>query len=342
MAIMCNVRAVESSTRREFLVRAATLSGASVLGMTGPASAEPALDTTRLRMPATPGICVMPQYVAEQFMRAEGFATVEYVNFRNIGPSGHVTTGEADMAMDAIGPVIAQIDTGRPMVILGGIHLGCYELFGGARVRAVRDLKGKRIPINGFGGPQHVFIAAMLAYVGLDPRTDVEWIDAPFPEGQQMFIRGEADAYLAFPPEPQELRARRVGHVLVNTTTDRPWSQYYCCVLVAHRDYVSRYPVATKRALRAILKATDVCAQEKERIARESVERGFAASYDYAMDAMRQVHYDAWRTYDVSNTVRFHALRLYDSGLIRSTPQKILAQGTNWRFLDELKRELKA
>lgn len=342
MPIMRTTPAVASSTRREFLARTATLSGASVLGMVGAASAEPVLDTTRLRMPATPGICVMPQYVAEPFLRAEGFSKVDFVPFRNIGPSGHVPTGEADMAMDAIGPVIAHIDAGRPMVILAGIHLGCYELFGSTRVRAIRDLKGKRIPINGFGGPQHIFVAAMLAYVGLDPRTDVDWIDAPYPESMNMFIRGEADAYLGFPPEPQELRARRAGHVLVNTTTDRPWSQYYCCVLAAHRDYVRRYPIATKRALRAILKATDVCAQEKERTARQSVERGFAASYDYAMDAMNQVHYDAWRSYDVSDTVRFHALRLYESGLVRSTPQKILSQGTDLRFLNDLKKELKA
>jgi NitT/TauT family transport system substrate-binding protein len=35
-------------------------------------------------------------------------------------------------------------------------------------------------------------------------------------------------------------------------------------------------------------------------------------------------------------------LRLRDVGLIKSTPQKILAEGTDWRFLNELKRELKA
>ena len=37
-----------------------------------------------------------------------------------------------------------------------------------------------------------------------------------------------------------------------------------------------------------------------------------------------------------------YALRMRDVGLIKSTPQKIIADGTDWRFLDELKRELKA
>jgi NitT/TauT family transport system substrate-binding protein len=31
-----------------------------------------------------------------------------------------------------------------------------------------------------------------------------------------------------------------------------------------------------------------------------------------------------------------------DSGFIKSTPQKIIAENTDWRFFDELKRELKA
>jgi NitT/TauT family transport system substrate-binding protein len=38
---------------------------------------------------------------------------------------------------------------------------------------------------------------------------------------------------------------------------------------------------------------------------------------------------------------RPQALRLREAGLTRSSPQKIIARGTDWRFLEELKRELK-
>ena len=40
-------------------------------------------------------------------------------------------------------------------------------------------------------------------------------------------------------------------------------------------------------------------------------------------------------------TVRFYALRMQEAGMIRSTPQKIIAQGTDWRFFNALKKELK-
>jgi NitT/TauT family transport system substrate-binding protein len=39
--------------------------------------------------------------------------------------------------------------------------------------------------------------------------------------------------------------------------------------------------------------------------------------------------------------MRYFALRLHEAGMIKSSPQKIIAQGTDWRFLNELKKELK-
>jgi NitT/TauT family transport system substrate-binding protein len=130
--------------------------------------------------------------------------------------------------------------------------------------------------------------------------------------------------------------------VLVNTGLDRPWSQYFCCMLAGNRDFVRNYPVATKRVLRAILKAADFCAAEPDRAARQLVDGGFTPQYDYALQTMHDVVYDKWRDYDAEDTVRFYALLLREAGIIKSTPQKIIAESTDWRFLDELKRELKA
>jgi NitT/TauT family transport system substrate-binding protein len=158
----------------------------------------------------------------------------------------------------------------------------------------------------------------------------------------RLLAAGRIDAFLAFPPNPQDLRAKRIGHVVVNTSTDRPWSEYYCCMLQANRDFVRKNPVATKRAMRAILKATDLCAQEPERAARLVVDKGYASRYDYTLQTLKEVPYNAWRTYDPETTLRFYALRLHEAGMIKSTPNKLIAQGTDWRFLNELKKELKA
>ena len=144
----------------------------------------------------------------------------------------------------------------------------------------------------------------------------------------------------AFRPSRQDLRARHLGHVIVSTGRDRPWSQYFYCMLGANRDYVRSYPVATKRAIRAILKATDLCASEPERAARRLVDRGYTPRYDYALQTLNENAYGKWREYDAEDAIRFYALRLHEFGFIKSSPQK--AEGTGWRFLNELKRELKA
>jgi NitT/TauT family transport system substrate-binding protein len=157
---------------------------------------------------------------------------------------------------------------------------------------------------------------------------------------------------LAYPPEPQELRAKKIGHVIVNSAVDRPWSQYFCCMVASNREFVRKHPVATKRALRAILKATDICAMEPDRAAQiiadggdfiSSKPFGFTKEYHrYAFQTMKEIPFDRWREYDPEDTVRFYALSLHDVGMIKTSPNKIIAQGTDWRFIRELKKELKA
>jgi NitT/TauT family transport system substrate-binding protein len=130
--------------------------------------------------------------------------------------------------------------------------------------------------------------------------------------------------------------------VILNTTTEKPWSQYFCCMVVGQREFVLNHPVATKRAVRAFLKANDICAAEPELAAQQVVDRGFAQNYDYAMQTFSELPYASWREFDPEDSMRFYALRMHEVGFITAIPNAILAEGTDWRFLNELKRELKA
>jgi NitT/TauT family transport system substrate-binding protein len=197
------------------------------------------------------------------------------------------------------------------------------------------------VAISDAGSPEHLFLSVILAYVGLDPRRDVHWVTHPAVEAIELLSAGKIDAFLSFPPVPQELRARQIGHPILNSAVDRPWSQYFCCMIAANRDFVRERPVAAKRAVRAIVKSANVCALEPERTARLLVEKGYTARYDYALQAMQELPYGKWREYDPEDTVRFYALRLHEVGMLKSTPHKLIAQGTDWRFLNELKKELK-
>jgi len=326
-----------TQSRRQFLTVLSLAGVARLVAAPAARAGEGPIETTTVRIGREPAICFAPQYVCQALLRADGFTDVRYIDTSVGTQSEDIGRGKFDFKSSLSLSWITAIDAGVPIAILTGVHAGCYELFAHRGVRGIAELKGKSV--GTLGGND--FFAAMAAYVGLDPKQDFTLVDDPDTKPLDLFAEGKLDAYLAFPPEVQELHARKAGNVILRTAVDRPWSQYFCCMLAANREYVARYPVATKRVIRAILKAADLCASKPEAAARLIVESGFTERYDYALQTLTENPFGAWREYDAEDTIRFYSLRLHELGMIKSTPQKIIADGTDWRFLNELKRELK-
>jgi NitT/TauT family transport system substrate-binding protein len=326
-------------TRRQLLVTLSSTAAAGLIGGTKAPAQEAPPEITTIRFSKNPGVCTAPQFVAEALLGGEGFTNVQYIDTGvNVYPG--FTAGTIDISMAFIAPYIIQVDAGLPLVFLGGVHVGCFELFGTERVKAIRDLKGKTVAVPELGSAHHVFVAAMAAYVGIDPNRDINFVTHPVSDSLQLLAERKVDALMGFPPVPQELRDKKIGRVIVSSGLDRPWSQYFCCIVAANQEFVRKHPVATKRALRAILKATQFCAVEPERAAQLMADKGYR--YDYSLQTMKEIAYARWRDYDAEDTIRFYSLRLREAGMIKSAPNKIIAQGTDWRFFNELKRELKS
>jgi NitT/TauT family transport system substrate-binding protein len=330
--------------RRKFLTGMSILGTATLLAPYRRAeAADGQLETTRIRFAHDPSICTSPQYLAEELLRLEGFTDVEYLPLgARAGPQS-VAAGLADMTIWAAPALIPLVDAGEPIVMLAGVHVGCYELFANESIRSIRDLKGKTIAIQYFGGGDHVMLSSMLAYVGMSPQHDVKWIRGEqMTDAMTLFIEGKADAFFGYAQQPAELRAMKIGHVIINTTEDKPWSHYFCCMLAANREFVNQHPVAAKRALRAVLKAADLCASEPEQAARFLSDKLYEPRYAIGLEVIKSIPYTRWRDFNPEDTLRFHALRLKEVGMIKSTPQQIIERGSNFSFLNELKRELKA
>ena len=66
---------------------------------------------------------------------------------------------------------------------------------------------------------------------------DITWINHEPDKSMQLFAEGKIDAFMGFAPEPQEMRAKKIGRVLIDFGKDRPWSQYFCCMAAANRDF---------------------------------------------------------------------------------------------------------
>ena len=331
----------DSWDRRQFVQAAGMLALAGAVPSVSAAELPP--ETRRIRLIRVPFDvpCVSPMWIAEELLRAEGFEDIQYVTaFTKPGDetTSLLGAGAVDITISDIFNFLPALDSGKAIVALGGIHPGCFELYGSAGLRTVRDLKGKTISVANFG--RRTFVSLMLAHIGLDPNKDVTFVEHR--EGVRLLAEGKVDAMLGFPPEPQLLRARNIGVSIVNTATDRPWSQYFCCIAMGNREFVAKHPVATKRALRALVKATEICAAEPDRVARTLVDRGFYKDYELSLRSLRDIPYQHWRDYDSADSLRFYSLRLHEVGVIKTNPQKLLAQGTNWRFIEQIKREMKS
>ena len=332
-------------SRGRFLATLSSAGVAGFMGAPGSLAQEAPPETTRLKLIQAPTICQAAQFMAEEFFRREGFTDIQYIK----KPGAKwiemaLASGEADINMHFNARLIMRVEAGDPIVILAGGHLGCFELLGTDRVRSIRDLKGKTVGVLELESSQHAFIATMAAHVGLDPRKDINWVTQPPNQSMQQLAEGKIDAFLGFPPEPQRLRTMKAKsiHVVVNSMVDRPWSQYFCCMVAGNREFVRKHPVATKRALRAILNAGDLIDREPEMAARFLVDGGFTENYNYALEALTDMKmaFTAWREYHPDDTIRFYSLRLREAGMIKSNPNTIIADGTDWRFFNELKRAL--
>jgi NitT/TauT family transport system substrate-binding protein len=325
--------------RRQFLntgfsMAAASLAGAAALaGVRRTLAEEAPPETTSLRLLNTHGICVAPIYIVDDLLREEGFADVHYV-------SNPQTRGEIDFSPDYSGPAIMAIEAVAPIVVLAGVHPGCFELFARETIHSVGDLKGKSVGVRRVGASEHVLLSIIAASVGLDPAREIRWVFDERGDHRELFASGEIDAFLTAPPFAQELRARNFGNVILNSSLDRPWSQYFCCMLVGNADFVRRNPIATKRIVRAMARAIDICAAKPDWVAQRLIDSGFAPSSDYVRQGLADLPYRSWRDYDPEDTIRFYALRLREVGMIKSSPDKIIAKGTDWRFIKEVRKEL--
>ena len=308
-----------------------------------PALAEPPPEVTRLRLPRIPSICMAPQYVAEELLHAEGFTEVTYVETQAGLPlSMDIASGKIDFGQNYIAAAIAAIDQGHRLTLLGGVHPGCFELFVKPGIESILDLKGRKVGVQSLGSSPHLFLTSMAAYVGLDPVSDIDWVSDPKLKPKELFLRGDVDAFLGFPPEPQELRAQG-GRRGAPQQRARPAVVAVFLLHVWAAIPISSPPIRSP--------PSGCCGRSSRRPnlrvgprtwwRSTSSRRSSPPTTTTRSRRCRRFRYRQWREFDPEDTVRFYALRLHEAGMIKSSPQKIIADGTDWRFLNELKRELK-
>ena len=338
---------IDGLNRREFISKSVAAGTAMYLGLgndLGLAAVEPPPETTTVRFQQLESACWVPQLVAEPLLREEGFKDVQYIKHEKVFQGEEdIMAGRVDFTADFTGLSLMKLVPGSPLVFVSGFHVGCYSLIGSDKIKSVRDLKGKKVWAwtNVTAGPV-VFFKALVGYVGLDPDKDIEYVECPKDEAIELFKQGKIDAFMSFPPGPQQLKAAGIGHTLVDTNIDRPWSQYYCCMIIGRRDFIKNNPIATRKVIRSILRANDMVAQDPAMAAQMLIDWKLRKADDqkFVAQAFSEIPYDKWKDYSPEDTIRFWALRLKELGIIKYTPQEVISKNTDWSHLASLKKEL--
>jgi NitT/TauT family transport system substrate-binding protein len=309
-----------------------------------PDASLPPPETTTVRF-VLPAACDPPTALAKEFLLEEGFTDITYVSVP-VTTTEWLVADKADFHSGYANFIVANVDAGLPILSLAGLHPGCFEVFATPGISSISDLRGKTVAVNAKDASDQFFgfFAILLAYVGINPLAEVNFIEVK-PDVialRDAFLDGRSQAFIApaaFGPAMHR-NPKNPGKVILDTTMDKPWSQYYCCELVANRNWARKNPVATKRVTRAVLRATDVVAKDKARAAREFVARVPGNVEQIVSEVIKDLSYD-WRDLDPAETLRFFALRLADSKLVKGTPQQIVAQGSDFAYMRQLKTELK-
>jgi NitT/TauT family transport system substrate-binding protein len=311
---------------------------------------EPPPELTAIRMAKTYAACAAPILAAEAFLFEEGFTDVQYetVELKYSLITDHLLSGKMDMSFNFTPALLHAVDEGLPLVMLGGAHVACFQIIAADHVAGLSDLRGRRLGMFEHD-PQpsdFAFLTSVMQYIGLTAGRDFELIEVPRGRNAQgegltprrMFDGGYVDAVMTLQPIGLELSS--IGHVILDSLRDDPWRQNLCCILSTRREFFEQYPVATKRAMRAVYRGIDRCAREPEAVAQLMVDRGWILTLPKAMEALHEVAFERWREQDAQDTIRFHALRLAEAGVIKSTPDEMIEKGTDFTYFNELKEEL--
>lgn len=345
--------------RRELIKRGfgvvATVAMSDVIAACGPAGVSapsptvaptpsptlPPPETKLIRL--APGPCDAPLFAAERFLQEEGFTDIQLTGS---GGVAGLVDGKADLAAIFMPTLATAVDAGSPVVSLGGLHVGCAEVWAPPGVATLKDVRGRTVVVRSKAPADlaYSFLAIGLKNAGMDP-SEVNFVVQADADLTKLFLEGKSDllflattAAFAF-----KTNTANKGRLVLDQAMEAPWSQQNCCSLTTTAAWAKANPVAAKRALRAIYRAADSLPKDRADAARNATGKGLfggAANTEVVRGAANMVAYE-WRKYDLAESLRFHARLLNGVGLLKMSPEDAVTKGTDLRHAKELIAELK-
>jgi ABC-type nitrate/sulfonate/bicarbonate transport system substrate-binding protein len=171
--------------------------------------------------------------------------------------------GNGDIALTGLGIVRAYVQGATDLVFIGGIkNILTHSLLGGAEIRKIQDLKGKKIGISRFGSNSHYFAVQVLKRFGLDPARDVAFIQTGGEfETVAALVKDAIQAGSLTSPGDQKAISAGFRYVVYGPDIRIPFT---ATALVTRRSLLAKRPQALGQFMRAMAEAAKLLHADKQ------------------------------------------------------------------------------
>lgn len=252
-------------SRRRFLASlgiagasaAAGLTPFSMLGAPPPNTTGP-LTTVKLAWGQT-AVCQAPISVALRQGLFEKYGLkVEPINFS--GPTDAllqtIATGHADGGIGMALRWLKPLEQGFDVNLTVGTHGGCMRLLTprNSNIRSIADLAGKSVAVTDQASPVRNFFAIQLAKQGIDPDSQVNWVQYPADLFGEALRKGEVQAIAG--EDPQSWLIKRNDQLVeISNNLAGEYANTTCCVLGLRGSLVRDKPEIARAITQAIVDA---------------------------------------------------------------------------------------
>lgn len=207
-------------------------------------------------------LCHAPIHAAIEngYFEEEGLK-FESVDFGSTAIQEAIGSGQIDAGFGLVGKFIQPMENGLNIKITSGMHTGCTKLLvkKDSGIKSVKDLKGKKIGVNGLASSETVTTKRALAKVGVsfsEQNPEVEFLVYSTTDLPVALNNGAVDAITVADPVATTAEKEYDLDVIINTTTDEDFKDEYCCISFVTTELAEKHPDLAAKFTRAVQKGS--------------------------------------------------------------------------------------
>ncbi|MCM1112948.1 MAG: ABC transporter substrate-binding protein [Muribaculum sp.] len=225
-------------------------------------------------------LCQAPLQLAIE----NGYFDEEGLDYEVVKMDGLVTeyvgSGQVDAAYGLVSKFIQPIENGLDIVMTAGIHTGCIKLLvkPDSGINGLEDLKGKTVGVVGLAEAPAVMLKRALYSKGIGVTSDNLEVDFVVYSNSDLALALEnnaVDAICLVDPAATVAINQYGYNVLLDTSTDEPYADEYCCATFVTGSFAKEHPEEAAKFTRAVMKASAWVEEHPEETARLLIEKEY-------------------------------------------------------------------